>query len=51
MSDGTGGKKGVEAEREPNFLAIATAAIGLGLGLSPYMLRELAREEPSAPRR
>jgi energy-converting hydrogenase Eha subunit B len=27
MTDATEGKKGVEAEREPNFLAIATAAI------------------------
>jgi hypothetical protein len=99
MTDTTEGKKGVEAEREPNFLlapverrflpwaAQAPAALGpprrhdgprrgrrprrlrdvtvldvIGLGIVAVMLalltvrafgnlRELAREEPSAPRR
>jgi hypothetical protein len=42
MTDAAERKKGVEAEREPNFL-LAVRAFG--------NLRELAREEPSAPRR
>ncbi len=85
MTDGTLARvRGIQRPKYGFYLdhmvdAIATAAIGLGLGLSPYMLlsigalivvgylilsinaylesmafaylRELAREEPSAPRR
>ena len=52
-------KKGVEAEREPNFL-LAPFAIGLAIagvmlvlltGRAFQNLRELAKDEPAAPRR
>jgi hypothetical protein len=45
-------KRGVEAEREPNFLLARYVAVMLALlGVRVFgNLRELAKEEPSAPR-